>query len=251
MPEATQADWDRLITRVPDAHLLQVPAWGELKSSFGWQVARVVHEECGAQILFRRLPFGLSMAYIPKGPVGSIDGWELLWPAVDLICQRNRSILLLVEPDLFLEEIGEAWQNPPAGFSQAIQNIQPQRTLVIDLAGDEFDLLARMKQKTRYNIRLAQKRGIEVRASQELGLFHQLMRETGERDRFGVHTQEYYQKAYDLFYPEGKCELLFAYYQGDPIAGLMVFFQGESSLVFLRRIQRSTPGAYADLFASI
>ena len=58
-------------------------------------------------------------------------------------------------------------------------------------------------------------------------VFGQLMDVTGERDAFGVHTLEYYQRAYDLFHPQGGCELLIASYEGQPLAGVMVFKQGE------------------------
>ncbi len=79
------------------------------------------------------------------------------------------------------------------------------RTLVVDLAGSEADILARMKQKTRYNIRLAQKHGVTVSQSTDLAQFHRLMLETGERNEFGVHSLEYFQRAYALFAPDGRC----------------------------------------------
>lgn len=243
MPVVTISEWDRLITQVPEAHVLQTTSWGELKSAFGWRVVRVVHEECGAQILFRRLPFGFTIAYIPKGPVGPPAGWKELWVEVDLACRRKRSILLIVEPNLFVEELAGAFNVPPDGFSPAIQTIQPPRTIVIDITGEESEILARMKQKTRYNIRLAQKRGVVVAPSQDLVLFHRLMQETGKRDGFGVHSQEYYQKAYDLFHPLGKCELLLATYQGEPLAALMVFAQSNTAWYFY--------GASGDLYREL
>lgn len=232
MPEVSKSEWDRLIDQTPETHILQSAAWGELKSAFGWRVVRVTKGQCGAQILFKRLPVGLSMAYIPKGPVGPKTDWNDLWSEVDLICSRERAILLLVEPNLFEERTGNHSSNLPSGFVPAIQSVQPRRTIVIDLMGDETDLLARMKQKTRYNIRLAQKRGVQVRSSQDMGAFYKLMKETGERDGFGVHSLEYYQRAYELFYPLGKCELLFAFYDEEPLAALIVFSQSKTAWYF-------------------
>jgi lipid II:glycine glycyltransferase (peptidoglycan interpeptide bridge formation enzyme) len=84
-----------------------------------------------------------------------------------------------------------------------------------------------MKQKTRYNIKLAQKKGVVVRASSDIETFHRLMQETGGRDQFGIHSLAYYQKAYELFQPNGACTLLLADVGGQPLAGLMVFTQGE------------------------
>jgi hypothetical protein len=67
-----------------------------------------------------------------------------------------------------------------------------------------------MKQKTRYNIRLAIKKGVIVQPSADVNLFFQLIQATGERDRFGVHSLAYYQRTFDLFHNRGECELLLA-----------------------------------------
>jgi lipid II:glycine glycyltransferase (peptidoglycan interpeptide bridge formation enzyme) len=115
----------------------------------------------------------------------------------------------------------------PPGFFSSRSAIQPPRTLVVDLTGGEETVLGRMKQKARYNVRLALKRDIVVRPSADLETFYQLMETTGERDQFGVHSLEYYQRAYDLFYPQGLCELLQAEYEGEILAALMVFARGQ------------------------
>ena len=163
MPELSASEWEVFLSQHPEAHLLQTAAWGELKSAFGWRPVRVLahqgNQTAGAQILFRNLPLGLSVAYIPKGPVGKPEPAHL-WDEVDSICKRSKAILLKVEPD---EWEGPASANPPEGFQTAQHAIQPQRTLLVNLAGDEEQVLARMKQKTRYNIRLAQKKGVVVK----------------------------------------------------------------------------------------
>jgi lipid II:glycine glycyltransferase (peptidoglycan interpeptide bridge formation enzyme) len=100
------------------------------------------------------------------------------------------------------------------------------------LTGDEESVLGRMKQKTRYNIKLALKRGIVVNSSSDVDSFYRLMQVTGVRDQFGVHRLDYYRRAYELFHPRGACELLIAEYQGEPLAGLMVFAQGQRSWYF-------------------
>lgn len=232
MPEVTSVEWDRYLGAHPEAHLLQTSAWGELKAAHGWTPVRVLSHTaensaaqaeavCGAQVLFRRAPLGFTLAYIPRGPVG--EDWNALWPEVDAACRRRRAFLLKVEPDVW--EPGRV-RLPPA-FHPSRQTIQPPRTLVVDLSGGEEAVLGRMKQKARYNVRLALKRGIVVRASADLEVFHRLMLSTSERDQFGVHTLEYYRRAYELFYPLGMCELLQAEYLEQPLAALMVFARGE------------------------
>jgi len=171
------------------------------------------------------------MAYIPRGPLGL--NWRPIWEEVDALCKVNRAIFLKVEPDLFDDESGNLeFVEPPANFLRSAHSIQPPRTLVVDIRGGEAEILEKMKQKTRYNIRLAQKKGIVVRSSADLDVFYQLIQTTSRRDRFGVHSPDYYQKVYDLFSPHGQCELFQAEFEGQPIAALMVFTRGERAWYF-------------------
>jgi len=215
-------DWDAFIAQHPGAHLLQTTAWGDLKSTFGWSVERVVAGDAGAQILLCRIVPGMSFAYLAKGPVGEV--WDALWPEIDAVCQRRRVIFLKVEPDLWVDP--EGLDLPPRGFRPGVNSIQPPRTLLVDLSGDEEAILGRMKQKTRYNIRLAQKKGVTVCQTADLDVFHRLMQVTGGRDKFGVHSLAYYRRAYELFHARNSCDLLLAEFKQEPLAALMVFTQG-------------------------
>lgn len=238
-------DWERFLARSPNHHFLQSAAWGKLKSEFGWQPIHLVQAKLGAQILFRKLPLGFHIAYIPKGPVydaaqGYPPDWEGFWEEVDQICRAKRTIFLKVEPDIWLKAVPlpdarpltfdhptttlPSAACPPAGFSTSPLTVQPPRTLVVDITGSEEQVLARMKQKTRYNIRLAQRRGVQVASSNNIDLFSRLMKETGERDAFGVHSQAYYQRALDLLHDHA--EILVAELEGEPIAALFVVAQG-------------------------
>lgn len=233
------SDWNMFLSRFPDAHVLQSGEWGILKAAFRWKVVFVQSGEAGAQILFKQLPFGLSVGYIPKGPVGT--NWRGLWKDVDAVCRQNGAIFLKVEPDAWEPELSEL-DGEMSGFQRGAEPIQPRRTVVLDLEGNEDDWMARMKPKTRYNIRLAQRKGVVVRvvsAQQELNLverdlqaFYHLMQVTGRRDGFGVHSYNYYQMAFNLFAPRGQCALLLAEYEGRPLAGLMVFARGIHSWYF-------------------
>ncbi|MDK1029751.1 MAG: hypothetical protein QGD96_10555, partial [Anaerolineae bacterium] len=94
MAEVSLKDWNLFISRYPDAHLLQTGAWGSLKSSFGWEPVRIVLDDgIGVQILFRSLPFGFTLAYLPK-PVFREQINELddnFWDAVDQACKKRRA----------------------------------------------------------------------------------------------------------------------------------------------------------------
>lgn len=229
MPVITPPEWDQYLQNHPEAHILQTTAWGELKQSFGWQVIRVTNGNAGAQILLRQLIPGFRLAYIPKGPVGS--NWELLIPEIDLVCRKEHCAFLKIEADAWEGDQDDRPPLPP-GFVSSQQPIQPSRTLVIDLQGDDQSLLGRMKQKTRYNINLALKKGVIIQPTADLDIFHSLIELTSQRDRFGVHHSDYYQRAYNLFYPLGQCELLLAEYEHNPLAALMVFSFGKRAWYF-------------------
>lgn len=221
MPLVSPANWELFLARFPEAHLLQTSQWGQLKSEFGWRAAHLVRAESGAQVLFRPLPLGFSLAYIPRGPVGG--DLQALLPELDALCRKRRAIALKLEPD----EWADNAPLPPAGFVPSPQSVQPPRTITIDLRGDEETLLSRMKQKTRYNIRLGQRKGVVVRVSGDLDTFNRLMAETSERDAFGVHSPDYYRRVHDLFQPHELCDLLVAEADGVPLAALMVFARGK------------------------
>ena len=211
-------------------HLLQSPLWGQFKAGFGWQPEVFSSAGAQAQVLFRKLPMGLSLAYLPKGPVG--EDWESLWGQLDAACKRHRSVFLQVEPDLAESNLTPEIVKQMQGFRVEPHTIQPRNTILVDLTADEDELLARMKQKTRYNIRLAEKKGVVVRETNNIQDFYRLMQTTGTRDGFAVHDISYYQKAYDIFSPSGACVLLGAFHEEKPLAYLMLFLSGERSWYF-------------------
>jgi peptidoglycan pentaglycine glycine transferase (the first glycine) len=213
------------------AHLLQSGEWGELKSSFGWEAVRIIEGEIGAQILFRPLPLGFTFAYLPKGPVTSPASGSSFWSAVDEVCRSRRSVFLKVEPDGWDEQKGFSIYNHPP-FVSSPQHIQPRSTLIIDLVGSEDQVFNRMKPKTRYNIRLAGRKEVVVNPTNDIGNFYRLMTMTGQRENFHVHSQEYYQRAYDLFYPKKMCELFMADLHDHTLATLMVFAHGKQAYYF-------------------
>ncbi|MFZ3071382.1 MAG: peptidoglycan bridge formation glycyltransferase FemA/FemB family protein [Anaerolineaceae bacterium] len=215
------ASWDGHLTKYSDVHLLQTSGWARFKGHFGWSPARVQSESGAAQVLLRSLPLGYSIAYLPKGPVGT--DWQALWPQVDGLCRAHKAVFLQVEPDLvepFPTEVQEAWL---PGFQVEEHPIQPRHTILIDLTRDEEALLAGMKQKTRYNIRLAERKGVRVETTRDLAGFYTLMQTTAARDGFALHDFSYYQKVFEVFEPLGKCVLLRASYEDQPLAYLMLF----------------------------
>lgn len=223
------ADWDAFVRSHRQAHILQLAAWAEHKTHFGWRYVRVGLSDgkrlaAGAQVLIRPLPGKLfTLAYTPHGGyVSAPEQWPALIAAVEQAVRPFRAAFIKWEPGLY----ADATAPDPAGlgFRQSPQTVQPPRTITLDITGDDEAILARMNQGTRRKIRQSQKSGLRVweASSGEVGRFCDLMNLTGTRNRFGVHTREYYQLAFDLFAPRD-CALILAEHEGDLLAGVMVF----------------------------
>lgn len=197
-------------------HLLQTRAWGELKARFGWEADNTA----SPLMLYRRLPLGLRLAYVPRGPKPTAAQLTALSTAA----RRRGAFMLKLEPDV--EDTPDAVADLLAlGLQPSPHAIQPRRSIVIDLAGSADDVLARMKQKTRYNIRLSEKKGVSARlgTAADLLAFNALMHETGSRDGFGIHAPEYYAAAFEIFAPQGQATLALAEFEGRLLAAVMAF----------------------------
>lgn len=244
------SSWETFVQTHAAAHVLQTKAWGELKSKFGWTSTIVVnnstHIEQGALVLFRSmlpnriarsmphaiLPVGTQIAYIPKGPL--VD-WQDQHATTNFIEQvkttsrKQGAALLKIEPDLPDTPTNRKLLQS-YGFEPSAQSVQPQSTTVLDIGDSEEAILQRMKSKWRYNIRLAERKEVEVRECKaaDLPAFHQLMQTTGLRDGFHVHSADYFNAAFHLLVPDSAVYLL-AEYQGKPLASIVVCLTGETA----------------------
>ncbi|RMG77832.1 MAG: peptidoglycan bridge formation glycyltransferase FemA/FemB family protein [Chloroflexi bacterium] len=229
-------NWDSFVHTHPRAHILQLSAWGKLKSEFGWSTTQVTLQRqteiiAGAQILFRPLPFGLgTMAYIPMGPYHTTAQIEKpLWEKIDETAKEHQARFLKWEPGIYLPE-----DQPPdfkaLGFIPSPQTIQPPRTILIDIRGDEDTILSRMNQGTRRKIRLGYKKGVRFYpgTQADIAKFTRMMQTTGTRNEFGVHAADYYHRAFELF-PD-QVALFMAEHDGDDLAGIMVFALGRYAI---------------------
>jgi len=240
-PHLDEVRWDAFVTAHPAGHLLQLGRWGALKARFGWQATRVALEQdgqlrAGAQVLFRRLPLGRTLAYVPKGPLVDFNddaATTQLWAALHQAARSRGAILLKVEPELpndpALAARLQSW-----GFRPSPQTVQPRRTVWVGLAAGQDAILADMKSKTRYNIRLAERKGVRVREGtlDDFDAFYALMQETSARDGFPVHSQEYYRLAYQIFAPHGLARLFLAFYGDELLGALMAFACGDKAWYF-------------------
>jgi peptidoglycan pentaglycine glycine transferase (the first glycine) len=252
VPASRQDEWDQFIHEHLQGHLLQSWGWGELKAGFGWSPLRLAlrdeqqHIVAAAQVLRRTVPHVplrlAHLAYIPKGPV--LD-WsqpvlcKAFFTQLHTLLRKQGALALRIEPNCVMntgDNEGHDEYNGNHGcdgckervltgqFSLS-QPVQPVRTILLDLAPTEEVLLAQMKEKWRYNVRLASRKGVTVRAAQSLDdvlAWYELMQTTGERDQFGIHTRNYYCDAWRIFAPRQQLRLLLAEHEGRLLAGIFV-----------------------------
>ena len=233
------AAWDAFVVQHRHGSLLQMTNWATLKGRFGWSSRRVWLRQgdrlvAGAQILFRTVAMGIiKVAYIPHGPLvdwSDKEQVETLFNQIDFAMYEHRAGFLSFEPLIWQDDLTD-WMamSERLGNVSSELTVQPPQTILVDLRPSEDEILAAMKQKTRYNIRLAARKGVTVRQGTEadLPVFNALMRLTGQRDGFGVHAPEYYQAAYELF--ADRVALFIAEFEERPLAAVMVFRWGPTA----------------------
>jgi len=227
---------------------LQSAQWGRFKSRFGWQARAFLVEWAGGGArpmlaLFRGVAPGVCMAYVPWGPELP-DGFHAdegrrgkalaeLARALRPHLPRNTTFVRF-DPPWFLPSESAAAELP-APFRRAAADIQPPDTVIVDLAPDAQDILASMKTKWRYNVGLAERRGVSVRAEQDvergLDVFYGLLAETAARDGIAIHSAGYYRALFEEFgRADGARACLYtAWHEGDCLAGLVALFRGEEA----------------------
>jgi lipid II:glycine glycyltransferase (peptidoglycan interpeptide bridge formation enzyme) len=236
-----QKTWDNFVT-ARNGHLLQTTVWGELKSRFGWSAQRLAVEQdgamvAGAQILHRGLPFGLILAYVPRGPVCDPNDLDTLAALFDAVCAAARergAFAVKIEPNWEAQALTLAFSSRGRG-NQVGSCIQPHTTIHVDLTRDLDAILADMKPKWRYNIRLAERKGVIVREGNvsDLPMFYELLQVTSKRDAFPIHTLGYYRAVYKLLTACNYARLFIAEYSGEPIAAIFVTaFAGEAIYLY-------------------
>jgi lipid II:glycine glycyltransferase (peptidoglycan interpeptide bridge formation enzyme) len=233
--------------RLPAPNLLQSGFWAAFKESFGWKsLSFMIH--CRADehaldvpliVLCRSLAAGYLLAYIPHGPAPGAplpgkpcDCLEALAKALKPFLPKKT---LFIRFDVPWGTSGE-FNFPEAlcrPLKKAAFDVQPPDTVIIDLSPSEEELLAAMKTKTRYNTRLAEKKGVRVYEAEadKLSFWYGLYLETAQRDGISIHDMRYYEGIFRLAGGEEnggyagqkpKMHLLFAEAEGKTIAGIIL-----------------------------
>ena len=241
--------WHEALTQLPNPQVLQSWGWGTFKSRWGWQPTRLLwRQESGlpiaaAQVLKRSIPkTPWHMFYAPRGPIFNYADQALarqVLQDLEAYAHHQNAIFIKIDPAVTLAK--EPAESSPDPVGQAIQQllrnrnwhyapqqIQFKNTVMLDLASPEETLLQHMKPKWRYNIRLAKRKGVSVRVGgpADLDTFFDLYTVTSRRDNFLIRPKAYYLDVWQQFLQATpkQAELLLAYVDQIPVAGLILFY---------------------------
>ena len=247
------AEWDGLIAGMPNPHLLQTWEWAQVKAAYGWTPMPFTWGGAGAMILKRRVlsrgfAARLCILYVPKGPAFDFANDRERSAVLDELqafARAQGAILLKIDPDVVIGrgvpgEPGAQEVGTGVRFQEELRRrgwlfsggqVQFRNSVLIDLLASEDEMLLRMKQKTRYNIRLAEKKGITVRSGtlDDLSMLYRMYAETSVRDRFVIRNEGYYRTVWETFMrpaaqPLQPCaEPLIAEFNGEPVAAIFMF----------------------------
>ena len=231
---ATDADRDRyngFVASSPLADILQAWEWGEVKRRSGWTPRRFLVEDgdrviAAAQVLSRRpVRPAPPLLYAPRGPVfdaSDTAGVEALVGAIR--AQAGGAFMLKCDPPVE-ESSAEAKALEHAGFTTATEagfgGVQPKAVMVLDLEPAPEELLAGFHSKWRYNVRVAERKGVEVSQAtrDELPAFYDILVETARRDGFLIRGRSYFETLFEHLEPGGHIAMFLARFEGRPIAG--------------------------------
>lgn len=271
----TLNNWNKILNSFPEVHLLQSAQWAGVKGQFGWQPFFLIWQQHGsdleliviteddlkvknpaaAALVMERKAFqGLSVMYVPKGPI--LRDWsdknlrKKVIGDLQEFAKRTGAIQIKIDPDVVVgrgvpgEE--DAAIDPQGiliegeltkgGWCFSSDQIQFRNTFLIDLRQEQDEILSRMKSKTRYNIGLASRKGITIRYGDgtDLGNLYRMYAETSIRGGFTIRGEGYYQNLWQAFMKESldtdidaTAQSIIAEFEGKSVAGAVIFRFGE------------------------
>ena len=222
----------------------QSPEWAKVKSNWTNKIVLAEDENkkiIGAvSILIRKIPIFGNIMYSSRGPICDIHNLEVMKQLTDGIkglAKEYKAIVYKAEPDV--ESSDEQFREIVTSLGYSIKDdaknfreeIQPRYVFRLNIKNKtEDEIFSGFHPKTRYNVRLAIKKGVIIKegTKEDLKDFHKIMVETGERDGFIIRPLSYFEKMYDELAPE-HMKLLMAYYEDKPISGVIPIMYGNKT----------------------
>ena len=241
--EKSSKEYTEFLEKHERCNFQQSIEWSKVKTS--WKTEVILAEDNNGKIigslmvLIRKIPIFGYIMYSSRGPVCDIHNKEVLAQLTEgakQLAKKYNAIVLRIEPDIvssdekfrnIMIELGYKIKDDAKNFRE---EIQPRYVFRLNTKNKtEEELFANLHSKTRYNVRLATKKGVTVKvgAREDLKDFHKIMITTGIRDGFITRPLEYFEKMYDCLGEHMK--LLMAYYEDKPISGVIVIIYGNKT----------------------
>jgi len=209
--------------------ILQTQEWADLKVSQGWQS----HNLKDIFILEKKLPFWKNFLYAPEIDFQKIVNFNEF---IEKIPKNHRTLFLRLE--ILNEKDIETGKKIEAvlkkyGFIKAFEELQPEWRQKIDISKSEEEILAQMKPKGRYNIKIAQKNNVDVEESNNITAFYELFCQTAKREGFSIRPKKYFQDLMEKLNPKGYAEMFLAKYNNIVVAAAIItFYESTASYLY-------------------
>ena len=237
----TLQEYETFVQSHPKGNFAQSALWGKQKPAWIWK-AVAVRDENGKikgsmAVMIRKMPLvGRTLMYACRGPVCDLDDRDTfaqLLEGARALAKEYKSYVIKLDPDVPSSNTEFADMLRSFGFQSKeggknFEAIQPRYVFRLNVEGKtEEEVLAGFHQKWRYNIRVAQKKGVEVRicGKEMVPAFADLMLTTGVRDGFVTRQPEYFAAMLDNLGEH--CRLYMAFHEGQPIAGTLAIHYGD------------------------
>ena len=239
-----EEEYTKFLENYERCNFQQSLEWAKVKTS--WKREVILAEDNNKKIIgslmvwVRKIPIFGNIMYSARGPVCDIHDMEVLQQLAEgakILAKKYNAIVLRIEPDIKSDD--EQFKNIMLQLGFSIKDnaknfrdeIQPRYVFRLDTKGKtEDEIFKAFHQKTRYNIRLATKKGVTIKdgTKEDLKDFHKIMITTGIRDGFITRPLEYFEKMYDELGPE-HMKILMAYYDNEPISGVIPIMYGNKT----------------------
>jgi lipid II:glycine glycyltransferase (peptidoglycan interpeptide bridge formation enzyme) len=226
--------WDEFVASHPGGGHLQLSQWAAVKRTVGWDSVIAGFETNdgivgGAAILHRRIPVFGRIGYIPRGPL--LDDPDLAPRFVEELTRMASRLgirHLTVQPPMGGEALEPVMAT--AGFFPGTAPVAPDATLVVDLARDDDEILGAMSARTRYNVRLFQRRELRLRGGDatDLAAYHHLLERTSKRQGFDPYPLDYYLALWEQLAPLGHIHLFLLERSDELVSAMLAVTFGDT-----------------------
>jgi len=231
--EQEKETYNNLINNAEKGHFMQTSYWADFKAQFGWQncgqyLVKDEDKVVAAFSILKRTKMGITILYLPRGPlVLSMSHAGDVLSNIKKIAGKEKAFLVRISPAYPESDNGIKKFLTDNKFRCSKKQLQTKATTIIDLSRDEEELMASFHEKTRYNIRLAGRKGIkvtELKTEDELKALYRILEKMAQRQQYDLQGYEYYKYILENLVPAAAAKIYLAKNdEGTVVGGIVTF----------------------------